>query len=78
MTYVGNIDIWSGTLFILMPDTGIKLHKVKAELDCSTAWKNLLSSCFFTPYFLNMYTLFIIDLIFKPKPNCQNSSLPRT
>lgn len=47
MTYVGNINIWSGTLFILMPDTGIKLHKVKAELDCSTAWKKLLSSCFF-------------------------------
>lgn len=47
MTYVGNINIWSGTLFILMPDTGIKLHKVKAELDCFTAWKKLLSSCFF-------------------------------
>lgn len=62
MTYVDNTNIWSGTFFILMLDTGMKLHKVEADLGCSTAWKTPLSSCFYTVFFLNnIYTLFIIN-----------------
>lgn len=33
-----------------MLDTGIKLHKVEAELDSSPIWKMFFSSCFDTGF----------------------------
>lgn len=53
IVYIGNINIWIGTFFILMLHTGIKVHKVEAELDRFTTWKIFFSSWFFTLYFSN-------------------------